>query len=72
MAGCEGHCGAGCVRMNPSSLLQHMISQQNTASPPAQSKTKGEKLEYTNVRGKKPQTNPVLIAVDKILLLQTY
>lgn len=68
MAGSEGHYGAGCVRMNPSSLLQHMIAEQNTASPPARSKTKGEKLEYTKLKGQK-NSNPALITVDEILLL---
>lgn len=41
------------VRMSPSSLLQPKISEQNAVSPPAQSKTKGAKLEYTQPRGKK-------------------
>lgn len=74
MAGSEGPCSAGCVRMSPSPLLQPTITEQNPASPPARSKTKGKKWEYTQVRGKKEtkQTNPALITVDKILLLQTY
>lgn len=57
MAGSEGPCSAGCVRMSPSPLLQHTISEQNPASPPARSKTRGKKWEYTQVRGKKYQTN---------------